>query len=192
MNIKSYYEEDREGGSHWCEQFMRIVWVVPCGFLQEVFSLPMDSQWCDSTNALLHIKTCWKEIWLKLSFERWNDFALGSAELCEWMSLSPFRSIRQVFSAFMSEWSTVKQSSERGEIKRASEFQIYSLAMKLYFLLSKSLQLCEIKLGFHDWDKSVTLFSGQRNRIAGQHILYSHTVYCNILGYILITYVNTL
>lgn len=44
----------------------------------------------------------------------------------------------------------MKQSREQGEIKRVTEFQIYSLAMKLYFLLSKSLQLCEIKRTFQD------------------------------------------
>lgn len=153
MNIKSYYEEDGEGRSHWCEQFTRIVWVVPLAVLQEVFSLPIDSQWCDSTNAPLHIKKCYtaeSEIWRKSSRERWNDFALGSAERRERMFLSPSRSTRQVLCALMSERSTVKQSREQAEIKRVTEFQIYSLAMKLYFLLSESLRLCEIKRTFQD------------------------------------------
>lgn len=67
------------------------------------------------------------------------------------MFLSPSSGRRfKVLSALKSESSTVKQSSEKGEIKRVNEFQIYSLAMNLYFLLSKSLQLCEIKRTFQE------------------------------------------
>lgn len=51
---------------------------------------------------------------------------------CEWMLHSPSISMREVLSAFMSEWSTVERSGQQAEIKRVTDFQIYFFCLWSY------------------------------------------------------------